>query len=133
MVWESYHKEIKTPFIVVALLFDLLLCLCNNQTTLKREAIMPFPKQNVRIFNRTNIEALSPNQFGVYGLYKDNQWIYVGKGEIRQRLLDHHNGDNPCINREKPTYWVDEVTSNMDTREKELILELNPVCNKRVG
>jgi len=95
---------------------------------------MPFPKQEPRIFNRQNIESLSPNQYGVYGLFKEGTWIYVGKGDIRNRLLDHLNGDNACITSLRPTHWVDEVVSGDATaREKQLILELNPACNQKVG
>jgi hypothetical protein len=94
---------------------------------------MPFPNQTPKVFIRASVEALRPNQMGVYGIYRQNHWIYVGKGDIRQRLLDHLNGDNPCILRDSPTNWVDEVTTNMDAREKQLILEFNPACNQKVG
>ena len=95
---------------------------------------MPFPKQNPRRFTRANIEALNLNQKGCYGLYKMNQWIYVGRTDcIRKRLLEHLNGDNPCITRNKPTYWVDIVTNDNVRVEEQLILELTPTCNKKVG
>jgi hypothetical protein len=94
---------------------------------------MAFVQQTARAFNRAAIERLNPGQNGVYGLFKPNVWIYVGKGDIRTRLLAHLNGDNPCIARQAPTSWVDEVTSNADARERELIGELNPQCNKQVG
>ena len=95
---------------------------------------MPFIEQTPRAFNREGIERLNPNQTGVYGLLKKDVWIYVGKGDIRQRLLDHLNGDNPCITREGPTSFVANVTSgDPSARERELILELDPVCNIRVG
>lgn len=95
---------------------------------------MPFVQQTPRVFTRQNVEALNPNQFGVYGLFRQGVWVYVGKGDIRQRLLNHLNGDNPCISRERPTHWVDEVISgDPSEREKQLIQELTPVCNQRVG
>lgn len=94
---------------------------------------MPFPQQVPRIFNKANVEALNPGQMGCYGLFRQGQWIYVGKGDIRKRLLDHLNGDTPCINRSNPTHWVDVVTSNYDALEKSLIRELKPACNQRVG
>ena len=94
---------------------------------------MPFPKQTRRAFTRANVEALNPNQFGVYGLFREGRWIYVGQGDIRRRLLDHLNGDNPCITRERPTHWVDELTEFMDARETALFLELKPVCIQRFG
>ncbi|HEV3259946.1 MAG TPA: hypothetical protein VG013_23965 [Gemmataceae bacterium] len=56
-----------------------------------------------------------------------------GKGDIRTRLLAHLNGDNACITRERPPYFVAAVTDDMDQLEKQLILELKPICNKRVG
>ena len=70
---------------------------------------MPFVQQPPRLLTRRNIEAINPNQFGVYGIFKQNCWIYVGKGDIRKRLLDHLNGDNPVILSASPTHWVDEV------------------------
>ncbi len=89
--------------------------------------------QKHRVYNRQDVEKLSSNQFGVYGLFKEGVWIYIGKGDIRQRLLDHLNGDNPYITLAQPDHWVAELTPNADAREKELIREYNPVCNKRVG
>lgn len=96
---------------------------------------MTFVQQTPRIFTKSNIEALNPNQYGVYGIFKQGQWIYVGKGDIKTRLLAHLNGDNPCIIGAGPTHWVDEVCLDplMSTREKRLILELNPTCNQKVG
>ena len=94
---------------------------------------MPFPQQEPGLFTRDGTEKLDPNQYGCYGLFRQNFWVYIGKGDIRARLLDHFNGDNPCITRERPTHWVAELTENADEREKELILEFQPVCNQRVG
>lgn len=94
---------------------------------------MPFAQQNPRLFNQFNIEAINGNPNGVYGIFRQGQWIYVGSGDIRTRLLAHLNGDNSCITNQKPTHYVDEVTQQYKAREKELILELSPVCNKKVG
>lgn len=94
---------------------------------------MPFADNPVRGFTRANVEALTPGQLGVYGLFREGHWIYVGSGDVRARLLDHLNGDNACITREAPTSWIDEVRSDYKDREKELILELAPPCNKKVG
>ncbi|MCZ6835550.1 MAG: hypothetical protein O7G85_07230 [Planctomycetota bacterium] len=94
---------------------------------------MPFPEQSPREYTRANIEALNPNQNGCYGIYKQGEWIYVGKGDIRSRMLDHFNGDNACISGKRPTYWVSAVSANYDELEKQLIRELSPSCNKRVG
>lgn len=94
---------------------------------------MPFPEQIPRAFNKANILAITPGQIGCYGLLRQGQWVYVGKGDIRDRLLDHLNGGNPCISRQQPTHWVDVVTNNCDAVEKQLIVELQPACNLKVG
>lgn len=97
---------------------------------------MPFARQTPRVFNKANVEAINPGQIGVYGLFKRGVWVYIGKGDIRNRLLEHLNGDNPCIVKSQPTHWVDEVTSgDPSLREKELIIELSPnlICNERIG
>jgi hypothetical protein len=63
---------------------------------------------------------------GSIRIFRQTQCIYIGKGDIRRRLLDHLNDDNPCILKENPANIVDEVTIDMDNREKELIKEYDP-------
>ncbi len=94
---------------------------------------MPFTEQTPRAFNRADIEGLNPDQIGCYGLYRETTWIYIGRGDIRNRLLDHLNGDNPCITREVPTHFVTVVTSDDEAPERRLITEFAPICNQRVG
>lgn len=100
----------------------------------KEYVVMAFIEQNARVFTKNDVLSLNPNQVGVYGLFISGRWIYVGKGDIRDRLLAHLNGDNLCITRSQPTHWVGEVIKgDPSDREKELIFELNPVCNLKVG
>jgi hypothetical protein len=94
---------------------------------------MAFSQQNPREFTRREIEALSPNWDGVYGLFKPEIWIYIGKGNLRQRLLAHFNGDNSCITSWAPTHFVIEVTPNLDERERQLLSEIQTKCNQRIG
>lgn len=94
---------------------------------------MGFPEQRPLLFSRIIVEMLPEGRNGCYGLFKEGQWVYVGKGDIRQRLMDHLNGDNPCITRHAPTHVVLDESANMDEREKVLIAELKPTCNQRVG
>ncbi len=96
---------------------------------------MAFVQQTSRSFTRQDIESLSQNQCGVYGIFRAGQWIYVGKGDIRTRMLAHLNGDKPAILNQLPTHWVAELCTdpNMSVRERALILECNPLCNERVG
>jgi hypothetical protein len=92
---------------------------------------MPFNRDNpVRRFTRGNVESFPPDQLGVYGLFTRGRWIYVGSGDIRERLLGHLNGDNDCIAEHRPSDWVHEVTPDYAEREKQLILELRPRCNE---
>lgn len=94
---------------------------------------MPFPSQTSRVFTRASIEELTPNQNGVYGIFRQNAWIYVGRGDIRDRLLSHVAGNNPAITAERPTHYVTMVTTNDIAVERQLILELTPLANKKVG
>jgi len=94
--------------------------------------LVPFPQQNARPFRRDSIESLTPNQHGVYGIRNADGWIYIGRGDIRERLLDHLDGigENGEIRRQRPTRFVTEITENDAVREAELIAELDPVCNR---
>ncbi len=94
---------------------------------------MPFLKQADRPFTKYFIESLDTNRMGVYGIFNKNKCIYIGRGDIRKRLLDHLNGDNQCILSLKPTHWFGEITTEMFERERELIRELHPVCNESSG
>jgi hypothetical protein len=95
---------------------------------------MAFPNQIPLEFDRINIESLNPNQFGCYGIVNHGgTMVYIGKGDIRARLLEHYNTDNTCIKRNLPTHYVTALSDNPDRLEKSLILEYNPVCNKKVG
>jgi len=94
---------------------------------------MPFPPQTPRLFTKAAIEVLNPNQNGVYGIFREGCWIYVGRGDIRARLLSHVAGNNPAITAQRPTHFVASVTQNDVALERQLILELNPVANQKVG
>ena len=94
---------------------------------------MPFPTQTPRLFTKAAIEVLNPNQNGVYGIYRQDRWIYVGRGDIRDRLLSHVAGNNPAITAERPTHFVTMVTPNDEAIERQLIIELLPVANKKIG
>lgn len=95
---------------------------------------MSFVQQTPRLFTRPDVESLNAGQVGVYGLFRNSCWVYVGKGDLRERLLAHLNGDNSYITKQAPTHWLGEVTQGgPSARERELILALQPRCNLRVG
>jgi hypothetical protein len=93
---------------------------------------MPFPHQGSRPFSRRGIEVLSWDQNGLYGIFNSIACIYVGRGNIRAQLLAHLNGigGNPCILRNHPTHYVVELASNGCGRQRQLIAEFDPVCNR---
>ena len=95
---------------------------------------MPFPSQTPLSFTKESVSTLTANQDGCYGIFgADNFAIYIGKGDLRNRLLAHVNGDNTCILKHEPLVAYTVVTAAMDATEKTLITELIPVCNERVG
>lgn len=94
---------------------------------------MLFPQQQPRQFTRAGIEYLNPNQQGCYGIFRQGLWIYIGRGDLRQRLLDHFNGDNWRITQEGPTHYVTVLSSDPVTLEKALIVAYNPIANRKVG
>ena len=97
---------------------------------------MPFLSSDARAFNEAEIMAYEPDQMGVYGIYRGGQWIYIGSGDIRERLLSHLRGGNAtdaCIKASEPSHWTAEVTSNHRGREGVLIREFDPPCNRQAG
>jgi len=91
---------------------------------------MPF-KHGMRPYTKEDVLKLNPNQNGVYGIFRNSAAIYVGSGDIRERVLAHLNGDNPCITRNTPNLWTAELVSgDPSKREAELIQEYRPECNK---
>jgi hypothetical protein len=44
--------------------------------------------------------------------------FYIGEAyDLRQRFMEHFNGDSPCIARYAPTYFVFELIDNRTARE----------------
>ena len=69
---------------------------------------MPF-QHPMRPYTQENISTLSPNQSGVYGIFDNTVAIYIGSGDIRERMLAHFGGDNACINQNSPKQWTGAV------------------------
>ena len=85
-------------------------------------------------YNFASILARAPAQGGVYALFKDGVWIYIGEtGDIRSRLLQHLNGDDHCITTNAPAAFQFELVkaNQRVARQHHLILAaLKPVCNQ---
>ena len=93
---------------------------------------MPFPNQSPIAFTVAGVSSLNQNQTGCYGIYRSGgPWVYVGRGDIRTRLLEHLN--SRAILAQRPTHFVTVLHSNPEALEKQLIVELQPACNQKVG
>jgi len=56
---------------------------------------MPFPEQQPRLFDQQGINSLPVGQSGVYGIFKSEIMIYIGKADdLRQRLVEHFTGQS---------------------------------------
>jgi hypothetical protein len=89
---------------------------------------VPFPPQKPKPFDRPSVESLSPRAVGCYGLFREDRWIYIGKGPLRERLLAHLAGEAPWRLEDGPTHWVAVETTDCDQLQEELVLACNPVC-----
>ena len=82
------------------------------------------------------VKANAPSSSGVYILFSTPgfTWevIYVGDADnVRERLLEHLRGDNPCITEKGPTAFISEQVDadHRAARRDELIGEYSPTCN----
>ena len=83
-------------------------------------------------WSKSWIEFKAPSAQGVYSLRnKEGKVIFVGKGNIRQRLLSHWNRQNSTdavVWNYDPYAFRFELTNHPAEREAELIRELKPAC-----
>ncbi len=95
---------------------------------------MPFPEQTPRPFTREEIEHLSAGTRGCYGLFHGSACVYVGKGDLRERLLGHLRGgyteEARCIARHAPTHFLVEETEDFIVRHLGLVVEYAPLCGR---
>ncbi|MBA7653000.1 UvrABC system protein C [subsurface metagenome] len=75
---------------------------------------------------------VAPTTEGVYLLGNSlKKPIYVGRADnLQERLSQHPDPDNPCLQRKEIKYFAFEETSNSEEREQELIEEYDPECNR---
>lgn len=91
---------------------------------------MPFPPQKPKRFDRPSVEQLPSGAVGCYGLFRRDRWVYIGKGNIRDRLLAHLDGDSPAILDQQPTHWVAVEAADYEKLLRDLILACEPVCSE---
>ena len=87
-------------------------------------------------FTEAGVLASAPRASGVYGIFNANEWIYIGEaGDMEARLFDHLRGNSDQsarIKGRRPTGFLCEASPShlRVARERSLILELNPTCNR---
>lgn len=76
----------------------------------------------------------APASEGVYLLSEtasENGIIYVGRADnLRERLSQHPDPNNPCLQRKNISYFAYEITNDSENREQELIDQYDPPCNR---
>jgi hypothetical protein len=96
---------------------------------------MPFEQFTPRSFTSVSVRANAPTASGIYGISTAREWIFIGESDnIQASLLrDLQKGDSALLKR-FPTGFVFEVCSAADRRARQdrLILEYEPVCNRRL-
>ena len=75
-----------------------------------------------------------PNSEGVYLLAEtasEDGIVYAGRADkLRDRLSQHPDPNNSCLQRKNINYFAYEVTSDSETREQQLIYKYDPECNR---
>jgi len=88
---------------------------------------VPFPPGNSFPLTVNSVRAHAPNCSGVYGIFNQSQWIYVGESsDIQRRLLAHIEDTEASLKRFHPTGFSFEPQSGAlrEARRHTLIQEL---------
>lgn len=85
-------------------------------------------------WSKSWIEFRVPNAQGVYSIQdKAGKVIFVGKGNVRERLLKHwdrKNSIDASLWNYNPATFRFELTDRPAEREAELVHDLKPPCNQ---
>jgi len=83
-------------------------------------------------YTPASVRQNAPAASGVYAIFTAHTWIYIGESrDIQARLLQHLNGDNPCVAGSGATLFSFELVPVQDlaARHSALVLEYRPLCN----
>ena len=83
-------------------------------------------------YTPASVRQNAPAASGVYGIFTRYTWIYIGEShDIQARLLQHLNGDSPCIQSSGATMFSFELVPAMllAARHASLVQEYRPLCN----
>ncbi len=96
---------------------------------------MPFEQLTPRSFTPISVRANAPTRSGIYGISNAREWIYIGATDnIQASLLRALQQSDSAILRRYPTGFVFELCDPIErlARHNRLILEYEPVCNRRL-
>jgi len=95
---------------------------------------MPFEQFTPRSFTPVSVRANAPSASGIYGISNAREWIFIGESDNVQDslLLELQRSDSALLKRD-PTGFVFELCDAGERRARQdrLILEYEPVCNRR--
>lgn len=97
---------------------------------------MPFEQFTPRSFTAVSVRANAPAAPGLYGLANAQEWIYIGETEnIQATLLQALRQSDSAVQKRFPTGFVFELCGSPERRDRHnrLILEYEPVCNRRIS
>jgi len=95
---------------------------------------MPFEQFTPRSFTSVSVRANAPAESGIYGISNAREWIYIGETDnIQASLLHDLQTRDSALLKRSPAGFVFELCSVAERRARQdwLILEYEPVCNRR--
>jgi len=103
----------------------------------QEEVAMPWANATAYPFNHTSVILNAPMSGGVYAIYNETTWVYVGETrDILAQLIQHLRGDVPCIANYRTkhpdlkfSYEVVQRANDRIGRVKAAISEFCPICN----
>ncbi|HWS95007.1 MAG TPA: hypothetical protein VN620_00825 [Candidatus Methylomirabilis sp.] len=97
---------------------------------------MPFDQFTPRSLTPASVLANAPAASGIYGVSNAREWIYIGETDnIQASLLNVLQQRDSALLKRCPTGFVFELCDpdGRLARHDRLILEYEPVCNRRLG
>jgi hypothetical protein len=95
---------------------------------------MPFEHVAGFRFSPAAVRKNAPQVSGVYGISNAREWIFVGEADnIQAALLDHLCEPGTFLDSRAPTGFTFEICAagHRIARQNWLVLEYEPVCNRR--
>lgn len=95
---------------------------------------MPFEHFTPRSFTPISVRASAPSCSGIYGISNAREWIFIGESDdIQASLLHDLQISDSALQQHRPTGFVFELcpSSGRKARQDRLIMEYEPVCNRR--